>query len=174
MTRNYKIIALILFTVLLAACKTEKNREIFEDFEGEEGVYMLKLPPALFLGMIESESGLDEAAVGNIDFVKLLMFDESKATNRSSEDILKEIRDKFDKYGYEMAIQFSSSGNDISAYILDNEDYVSDLMIVINGDEGVVGLGLSGRLDGRALMNFASEVDYDDLSGLIDFDGFSL
>jgi len=174
MIRRYGVLALILSVLLITACRTEKNKEIFEDFEGEEGVYMIKLPPGLFLGMLNSESGQDETELGNIDYVKLLVFDETRAMDRDSDDIISEIREKFDRFGYEMAIQFSNSGNDISAYLLENEDYVTDLMIVINSDEGVLGLGLSGKLDGGALMNFASEIDYSDLRGIIDIDGFPL
>ncbi|GEM_PF-1069943 len=163
---------LVLFAILLLACNTESNREIFEDFEGQEGIYMIKLPPSLFLGMVGSETELNKDQLGNVDFVKLLVFDEAKAASRTSIDIVKEIRQKFDRFGYEMAIQFSSSGNDVSAYILENEDYVSDIMVLINSADGVLGLGISGKLDGKALMNFASEIDYDDLSDIIDMDSF--
>ena len=43
-------------------------------------------------------------------------------------------------------------------------------MLLVTNQEGVLGLGISGRLDSKALMNFASEIDYNDLSGIIDID----
>lgn len=172
MIKFYGRILPVLLAIMLLACNSERNREIFEDYEGEDGVYMVKLPPALLLGMMDSESDFNREDLGNVDFVKLLVFDEAKAASRTSAEMLNEIRQKFDKYGYEVAIQFSSSGNDISAYVLENEDYVSDLMVLVNSGDGVFGLGISGRLDGKALMNFASEVDFDDLSGIIDSDSF--
>lgn len=174
MIKFYGKMLLALLAIMLVACNSERNREIFEDYEGEDGVYMVKLPPALFLGMMDSEAEFRKEDLGNVDFVKLLVFDEAKAISRTSVEMISEIRQKFDKYGYEMAIQFSSSGNDISVYVLENEDFVSDLMVLINSGDGVLGLGISGRLDGQALMNFASEVDFDDLSDIIDTDSFTL
>jgi hypothetical protein len=174
MTRRQGTLTVLLILLILSACNSEKNREIFEDFEGEEGIYMIKMPPALFLGMLNAGSETDNVELGNIDFIKLMVFDESKSTAKSSGDILKEIINKFDHYGYEMTIQFSSGGSDISAYLLDNGDFISDLMIVINGEDGLVGLGLSGNLDGKALMELASTVDYEELMGLVDINGFGL
>jgi hypothetical protein len=168
MIKIYSAMLAALMAVMLAGCNSEKNSEIFEDFEGQDGVYMVKLPPSLFVGMLDSESNISDDQFGNIDFVKVLVFDETRAAGRLSADLLGEIRSKFDRFGYEMAIQFSSSGNDISAYMLENEDYVSDIMVLVKNHEGVIGLGISGRLDGQALMNFASEVDYDDMSEFID------
>lgn len=168
MIKIFSALLAALMAVMLAGCNSEKNREIFEDFEGDQGVYMVKLPPSLFIGMVDSEAELKDEQFGNVDFVKLLVFDEAKAAGRLTGDIVSEIREKFDKFGYEIAMQFSSSGNDISAYVLENDDYISDLMLLVTKHEGVLGLGISGRLDGEALMNFASEIDYNDLSGIID------
>lgn len=173
MTKSFLSVAALLIIFFTVACNKEKNREIFDDFEGEEGVYMLKLPPAVFLGMVESETEQGDDQLGNVDFVKVLFFDETKASNRDAGDMLSEIKEKFDRYGYEMAIQFSSSGSDISAYLLENDGFVSDLMVIVNGDDGLIGLGLSGKLDGNALMKFASEVDYNDFDSLIDLDTFT-
>lgn len=172
MIKIYSVLLAIGIAVMLAGCTSEKNREIFEDFEGDQGVYMIKLPPSLFIGMLDSEAVLNDEQLGNIEYVKLLVFDEAQAEGKLSSDIVSEIKGKFDKFGYDLAIQFSNSGNDISAYVLENEDYVSDLMLLVKSQEGVLGLGISGRLDGKALMNIASEIDYNDLSGIIDTGSF--
>ena len=50
--------------------------------------------------------------------------------------------------------------------MLENEEFVSDLMLLISEENNLVGLGLSGRLDGKSLAAFASDIDYDDLIGL--------
>jgi len=162
---------LFLLTILIAAvffqsCNTEKNREIFDEFEGEEGISMIKLPPGLFLGLIEGETDAPTKDFGNVDFVKLMMFDESKTTKQSSRELASEMRDKFDKYGYELAVDYSSGGTSISAYMLEDKDIVSDLMILVSEKTNVIGLGISGKLDSESLLKFASEVDYSDLKGL--------
>jgi hypothetical protein len=152
--------------LLLLSCSSAKNKEIFEDLEGEEGIYMLKLPPALFLKLIDTGTDAQTSGLGNIDYVKLLFFDQQKSSSITSKQLSRDIKEKFGKYGYEMAIEFSNGGTGISAYMLQKEDFVSDLMLLISEENNLVGLGLSGRLDSKSLMEFASEIDYKDLAGL--------
>ena len=163
-----RILVLVYFfsVFFLVSCSSAKNQEIFESFEGEEGVYMIKLPPGLFLNMIDKGTEVETKELGNIDYVKLLMFDEQNSKSLSSREIVGDIKEKFNKYGYDMAIEFYSSGTGISAYILEKEEYVSDLMLLISQENSLVGLGLSGRLDTKSIVKFASEVDFDDLQEL--------
>lgn len=170
-TRKSMIKKLLLITWLVAgfilsSCNTAKNKEIFEDLEGEEGVYMIKLPPALFLKMIDNGSDIETGSLGNIDYVKLLMFDQQNSKSLTSKQLTGDIKDKFDKYGYELVIEFYNGGTGISAYMLQKEEFVSDLMLLISEENNLVGLGLSGRLDSKSLAAFASDIDYDDLIGL--------
>lgn len=160
----------LLISVILPGCSGEKkNQEIFDEFEGEEGIYMIKLPPGLFLGMLSMGDGcdIDPSDIGDIDMVKVMIFDQNKAANRTSGELIDEIKGKFDKFGYEMIIQLNSSGSDISAYILENGEDVTDLMVLVNEGSTMIGMGLSGKLDARSIMKFASEVDYEQFRGFI-------
>lgn len=166
MNKKLFVVSILLVGILFQACQNEKNKEIFDEFEGQEGFSMIKLPPRLFLGLVEGETGTSTDNLGSVDLVKLMIFDESASDKRSSRELAEELSAKFDKYGYELAIDFASGGTAISAYVLENEEYVSDLMIIINEKESLIGLGLSGKLDSQSLMKFASEIDYDDLKDL--------
>lgn len=164
-------LALLIVSVVLSGCNSDKkNQEIFSEFEGEEGIYMIKLPPALFLGMLslEEQGDMDPSDIGDIDMVKIMIFDQNKATNRTSDELIDEIKRKFDRFGYEMIIQFKNSDADISAFILENDENVTDLMVLVNEGSTMIGMGLSGELDAGSIMNFASEVDYEQFRGLID------
>jgi len=127
---------------------------------------MLKLPSGLFLGLIEGETEVATDDIGNVDYVKLLMFDQENSKKLTAELLAKKIREKFNKYGYELALDFASGGTSASAYILENKEYVSDLMVLVSEKSNIICLGLSGKLDSKSLMKFASEIDYDDLSSL--------
>ncbi len=164
MIKKLSILVILAAGLLLQSCNEQRNREIFDEFEGEAGVSMIKLPPGLFLGMIEGETEVSSDDLGNVDYVKLMMFNEENSKKLTSKELSGRIREKFDKYGYELAIDFASGGTSISAYILENEDYVSDLMVLVSEKSNVITLGLSGKLDSESLMKFASEIDYDDLS----------
>ncbi|HUS86524.1 MAG TPA: DUF4252 domain-containing protein [Bacteroidales bacterium] len=162
---------LVISALSVQSCnREERNREIFEDYEGNEGIYMIKLPPSLFLGMINSGTGkdVDSNEIGNVDFVKVMVFDQSEAGGKTTGELFGEISNKFSSFGYEMIIRINSGGSDISAYILEKDPFVSDLMLIIREDKSLTGIGLSGRLDSKAILNFASEIDFDDLKGLMD------
>jgi len=173
MNKNRNILiafALLIVSVVFSGCSSDKkNQEIFDEFEGEEGIYMIRLPPALFLGILsmEEQGDIDPSDIGDIDMVKLMVFDQKKATNRTSDELIDEIKRKFDRYGYEMIIQFNNSDADISAYILENDENVTDLMVLVNEGSTMIGMELSGKLDARSIMKFASEVDYEQFRGFI-------
>ena len=166
MTRTLISYLSLLAVILLVSCNETKNKEILEEFEGEEGVYMIKLPPGLFLNMLNTNDEIDTEEIGNVEYVKLLMFDESNSNSLTSKEMIDDIKSKFDKYGYEMAIEFYSGGTGISAYMLQDDEYVSDLLVLISEKNSLIGLGLSGKLDGSSILEFASDLDYNDLKGL--------
>ena len=161
--------ALLLMLMLALSCGRQANREIFEDLEGREGIYMIKVPPVLFLTMMQGGNGPDSLALGDIDFVKFLLFSPDQAPNSSSSDIMGSIREDFYRFGYETAVEFSSGGTFLSAWVLENKDYVSDIVILVKEGDGLVGLGLSGRLNGKAVASFASGIDYDSLRDMGNF-----
>jgi hypothetical protein len=77
------------------------------------------------------------------------------------------ISGKLADYEYENLIGFNSGKVFISAYVLENVDYISDLMIVFRENESLACLGLSGRLKGEEIMQFASEIEYNRLRDFV-------
>jgi hypothetical protein len=167
-----KYIYLSLLAILMLAfscCSGKKgNEDIFTEFEGEKGVYMVKLPPALFMKLIGMEkSNTDTEAMGNIKLVKLLVYSRENDTDNERSAMYEKISGRMADYKYENLIGFNSGKVFISAYILENEEYVSDLMIVFRENESLACLGLSGRLNGQEILNFASEIEYDSLRDFV-------
>ena len=160
---------LAIFILAFSACSGKKgNEDIFSEFEGDKGVYMVKLPPALFMNLIGMEkSNIDTEAMGNIKLVKLLIYSRENDTENERADMYEKISGKLSDYKYENLIGFNSGKVFISAYILENEDYVSDLMIMFRENESLGCLGLSGRLKGEEIMQFASEIEYNRLRDFV-------
>ena len=130
---------------------------------------MIMAPPIFYLTMFENDRRVVSVSLGDIDFVKFLLFNPEQGDGATAGDMISDIKSKFYKYGYEAAIEFSSGGTFISAWILENEKYVSDIIILLKEEDSLIGLGLSGRLNGRAITDFASGIDYDDLKDLGNF-----
>ena len=156
--------------LLVAACSDKrKNDDIFTEFEGEKGVYMAKVPPALFMGLIGMEAeDIDKEKMGDIDLVKLLVYSRENSTDDDTNQILHRITGKMNDFEYENILGFNSSDAYVSAYILENEDYVSDLMLLLRQDNSLICLGLSGKLDGQAIFDFATQIEYKKLRDFIE------
>lgn len=167
---KYLSSGLILVLLLaLSACSEKKNNDdVFTEFEGEKGVYMVKLPPALFLKLTAMDDGdMNSEKMGDINFVKMLIYSRENDTDSDRDNMFLRISGKLADYEYENIFGFNSGKAFLSAYILENEEYVSDLMILFRENESLVCLGLSGRLEGEEILKFASEIEYNKLRNFI-------
>jgi len=166
------IILLVIFLLVYTGCRRDpkSNEDIFSQLEGQEGVYTFKVPAALFLMLARAEvpSGELVDRLGDIEIVKLLMFDPGKSKSKTAGDISNEIFTSFGDFGYEMVIRVTYDGSDFAAYILENDKYVTDLMVVITDRESVTSIGLTGKLDSDSITDFASVMDYGKLKEMID------
>lgn len=146
----------------------QKNDDIFSEFEGERGVYMVKLPPALFMGLIGMEGEeINKEEMGDIELVKLLVYSRENASEEDTNHMLQRINGKINDFSYENIIGFNSGTTFISAYVLEDEDYVSDLMVVMKESGSLACLGLSGKLDGKEIFNFATQIEYNKLRDFV-------
>jgi len=164
----YSLLALML--LLVTSCSDKrKNDDIFTEFEGERGVYMVKVPPALFMGLIGMEAeDIDREKMGDIDLVKLLVYSRENNSDDDTDRMLHRITGKLNDFEYENILGFNSSDAYVSAYILENENYVSDLMLLLRENNSFVCLGLSGKLDGQAIFDFATQIEYRKLRDFIE------
>ncbi|MEZ5001330.1 MAG: DUF4252 domain-containing protein [Bacteroidales bacterium] len=170
-----------LFTMLLVAvtllgqsCRERKNEDIFAGLEGEPGVYMLKIPPVLLTGMLKSDSTATATAdtIGNIELVKVLLFNSSESKKYSVSEMNGNLLKRFNEIGYEAVFQASSGGTNISAYLYEKKGEVTDLMLLVAEGESIFGLGISGNLNPESIVNFAGEIEYDRIGDLVNLDGF--
>lgn len=164
----YSLLALLLLS--FTSCTDKRNNDdIFTEFEGEKGVYMVKLPPALFLGLVGMESdNINKEEMGDIDLVKLLVYSRENNSVDDTDQMLQRITSKMRNFEYENILAFNSSDAFVTAYILDNEDYVSDLMLLLKENNSLICLGLSGKLNGKEIFKFATQIEYDKLRDFIE------
>jgi len=175
MTNRRFLCGILFLTVLLLfnnGCRKDpkSNEDIFSQLEGQDGIYTFKVPPALFIILARSEvpSGEMIDMIGEIENVKLLLFDPTKSKSKTAGNISDEIFASFREFGYELVIRVSHEGADFAAYILDNGDYVTDLMVVITDESSVKSIGLTGKLDSNSITNFAAVMDYSRIKELMD------
>ncbi len=168
MKHNLLILTGILVFLLSSCADKRKNDDIFSEFEGEKGIYMVKLPPALFLALtgMEDENTSSED-LGDISLVKLLVYSREDASSEETDNMLNRLKTAMNDFEYENILGFNSGKAFVSAYVLDNEEYVSDLMILMRDQESLICLGLSGKLDGQTIFDFATQIEYDKLQNFV-------
>lgn len=163
----YSLIASFL-VIGLACSDKRKNEDVFSEFEGERGVYMVKLPPAMFMGLIGMDSNeIEKDEIGDIDFVKLLVYSRENNEPGETDKMLQRLNGKMSEFEYENILGLNSGKTYASAYILENDEYVSDFMLILKENDSLICLGLSGKLDGRQLFKFATEIEYDKFQDFI-------
>ncbi|MDZ7738683.1 MAG: DUF4252 domain-containing protein [Bacteroidales bacterium] len=163
----YSLLASML-VIGLACSDKRKNEDVFSEFEGERGVYMVKLPPAMFMSLIGMDSNeIEKDEIGDINFVKLLVYSRENNDAAETDKMLQRLNGKMSEFEYENIMALNSGKTYVSAYILENEDYVSDFMLILKENDSLVCLGLSGKLDGRQLFKFATEIEYDKFQDFI-------
>lgn len=162
---------LIASLIAISACKSNRtNEEVFSQFEGESGVYIVKLPPMLFLGLLGvSGDNVDSEKLGDIDYVKLMIHSPEEESRENVESsVFTRLKTSFSESAYENVVGYSSGSTYVSAYLLEKEEYVSDLMILFKEGNSVVCLGLSGKINGDAIVGLASEIEYEKLRDFVD------
>lgn len=168
--RYIRISILLALTAILFSCSDRrKNDDIFSRFEGERGIYMIKLPPVLFMKLIGmEEESIDPDKLGNVDLVKLMIYSREDANADDVDDMLGSLKEEFRSYQYENLLGFNSGGAFMTVYMLENEEYVSDVMILFKESNSLACLGLSGKLNGKEIFKFATEIEYNKLKDFID------
>lgn len=163
----YTLLASML-VISFACSDKQKNEDVFSEFEGEKGVYMVKLPPAMFMGLIGMDSNdIEKDEIGDINFVKLLVYSRENNDPGETDKMLQRLNGKMRDFEYENILGLNSGKTYASAYILENDDYVSDFMLILKENDSLICLGLSGKLDGRQLFKFATEIEYDKFQNFI-------
>jgi hypothetical protein len=128
------------------------------------------MPPVLFLGLLGiGGDDIDSDSLGDINYVKLMVHSpEEENDSGKKQDVFFRLKTAFSESEYENVGAYSSGSTFVSAYLLEDEDYVSDIMILIKEGSSLVCLGLSGKINGEAVLGFASELEYDKLRSFVD------
>jgi hypothetical protein len=161
-----KITLIILFTsIFFFSCRREENSvdKIFSEYEGEDGVYMLKLPPSMFLLLLQKYSNVPDVSFDGLDLVKLMKYNKTESNGFNGTQIINNISSELRELQLEDLLQYSQSGNEVIVKIFEKDDYISDLIILMNDNESVTMIGISGKMEIDDITKLASEIDFKSL-----------
>lgn len=163
------VIFFVLAAILVSCNKKDSAKDLFEMYEGKEGVYAFRLPPALFLTMLGESLETGNSGYESIDLVKVLIFSEKEAKTLTNKEMLKDMSAQLAAMDFQELLQFSSGGANVSLSIKnkeDNPDMVTDVIGLVEEEDTFLALGLSGELQLKEIARLAMKLDYDQLKGL--------
>jgi hypothetical protein len=152
---------LLVIPILLAACskKQSGNQEIFSRYEGDPGVYIMKVPPSLLNSMAGNDSEVAENLkdAGKIDLVKVMVFNMQDESGRTVGEVSSEVREMTDNMGYDLMMSMSGGKTDVSVLMLESGETISDLLVIAREGETLTLVGLSGNLNADAIVELVSQ-----------------
>ncbi len=160
---------LLAFLLLLqASCIVKDNykeSDIFSEFETEKGFGVFHLPPVLFkiALSISDESNVNSKDLMNkIDVVKVLFFEESDNTMPLAE-LKKSVSKKVKEHNYNLLTQIAQESNNISIFIIDQDELIREVLITIVSEKEYIGLNLVGELTKDDVMEVYKAVNLDNI-----------
>lgn len=157
----------IVMLILLAACskKQSGNQDIFSRYEGEPGVYIMKVPPSLLTTLAGNDKEVAENLkdAGKIDMVKVMVFNRQDNGGKTIGEINSEVREMTNKMGYEIMMSMTGGKTDVSVLMLESGETISDLLVIAREGETLTVIGLSGNLNTDAIVELVSRSELDSL-----------
>lgn len=167
-----KSIILIIVAILLqTSCIVKekyKESDIFEKYETEKGFGVFHIPPILFK-IVFSLSDDTEFEAGElldkIDVIKVLFFEESEETIKLNE-LNNSIKSSIKEFNYNLLTKIAQEKNDVSIYVIDQDEVIREVLIIIISDKEYIGLNLVGKLTRDDVMNAYKAIDLNNLKDM--------
>jgi hypothetical protein len=159
-------ILFLLAVVFISGCQIHEGKaaeEIFDKYEGQEGVYTFRIPPGLIGIFLDEEENRElKETLREMDFIKVMILDEKKAKSKDKVRILQEFDQKLKENDFEDLLLFNEGTQMIKIKIREQEDFIHEMMILITEEDSFLGLSLVGKISLDRLSSIAKSIDIGD------------
>lgn len=162
------IIFILVAFICCFSCRREENSvdKVFSEYEGRDGAYVLKLPPSLFLALLQKYKSVNDVSFEGVDLVRLMKYNRTESNGFNGAQIINNINSELDELQLEDLLRYSQSGNEVIVKVFEKEDYIRDLIIIINDNESVTLIGISGKMETGNITKLAAEIDFKSLNDI--------
>jgi hypothetical protein len=164
------VIFIIYILILCFSCKREENRvdKVFSEFDGMDGVYMLKLPPSLFLVLLQkyNYNNVNDVSFDGVDLVRLMKYNKTESNGFNKTQIIKDLISGLEELQFEDLLKYSESGNEVIVKVFEKDGYTSDLIILFNDNESVTLIGITGKMEIGNITKLAAEIDFKSMKNI--------
>jgi len=145
----------------LSSCTREKpaGEEIINSYESQDGVISLKIPPGL-IGMFLTGEKNREAknALGKMKSIKVILVNAGDTREKNLKDFTRNFTSKVKDSGFEDWLRISENGEQINIFALQEEKNIKEMMVMISGKDGFLGLNLVGEMDPYQLVKIVKKL----------------
>jgi hypothetical protein len=168
------LVALLLIAIFGNSCITKdsyKETDIFEDYETEAGFGVFHIPPVLFRIVFsladdeESDQLVSKDILDKVDLIKVLFF-QPKENTKSINDVRASMNDKIKSLNYNLLTRIAQEKNDISIYIINQDDIIREVLIKIVSDTDFICLNVIGELSQDEVMQVYKSVNMNEIQNI--------
>lgn len=165
--RHILLVTLIVALFSFSCRKEEKSIDrLFSEYEGQEGVSSIKLPPVLFMAYLKTYEDVPEFSYDNIDVIRYMVFDRKKTDVSDKPVVMSDILSELTELQFEDLVRYSDSGNETIVSIQGQGDLINDLVVLVNNKESLMMIGISGQMKIEDITRLASEIDFNSFQGI--------
>jgi len=158
---------LLIGVTMLNSCVQEKpaGEQVINSYESMDGVISLKIPPGL-IGLFLSGEKNEEAreVFGKMKSIKLIVVDVGKIEEKSAKDFTHNFIAKIKESGFSDWLRVTDNGEQIGIFALEEEKKIKEMMVLITGDDGFMGLNVVGPIDPDQLVKVVKKLNPGDFN----------
>jgi len=147
----------------LTSCRQEGKsgvqEELFDSYEGQQGVIAFNLPPGLFAMIIgREEPGLKELTRG-LEKIRIILIDRGAGKDPEA-DFIK----KLGTLGFEDLLLVNNDESRIHVKLFQPQEIIREVMILVSSDDTFMGISLVGEISEEQLKELARHIRVEDFT----------
>lgn len=173
--KEFGLFFLVIIAVLLvlnSSCQNRRGkaaRDIFEKYEGQEGIYIFRIPPGIVNLLLDKsgETGLMEL-LAEMEMIKVIICDKSTGSEKR-DIILEDFNKKLSEENFEDLFMINDSDHSVRFKIHENETgNIDEIMMLIKEEDSFLGLSIVGNLTYDQISMLTNKVKIDDFRNIGD------
>lgn len=155
---------LVLLIVLAVACKRHRpsGEEVMKSYETQKGVVTLKVPPGLIGIFISKDNPELKETLSEMESIKIMIVNRRKIEADNIRDFTIDFQEKLKSYGFEVMFEATDGEQRIKVLVLDNEEYIEEMMVLLSGQDEFLGLSMTGKIEPENLIEIAKGIEFGD------------
>lgn len=168
----YFVMITAVFLVITSSCQNGRGkatRDIFEKYEGDEGIYIFRIPPGIVNILLDKsgETSLMEL-FGDMEMIKVIICEKSTGSEKRDR-ILDDFVKRLGEEEFEDLFMINDAAHSVRFKLHENEDgFIDEIMMLIKEKDSFLGISLVGKLTYDQISMLAKKVKIDDFRNIGD------